>query len=156
MRIVPVPLLDVLQDLFKGLGCAPLLQLQHPPMSAGLGRGRQEHLDLGVRQHHRADVPAVHNNVVGACQLPLHLQQVRPHRRVGGHGGGAHGYLRQTNFLRHILAVEEHMLQAILPIGQLYLKLRQSSRYRRFILGVNSGGKSVITDGAVDSAGIHI
>ena len=154
--IVPVPLLNVLQHDFKGLRSAPLLQLQHPPLGPGLRGGGQEDLHIGVRQHHSTDVPAIHDYAVGAGQLLLHLQQKGPDSGMSGHGGGVHGDLGQANLLGHIPAIQQHVLEAILPIGQLHMDLRQPGGHRRLVLWINVLCIDIVSDGAVNGAGVHI
>ncbi len=52
--------------------------------------GGEVHLDRGVGEHHRADVPALdHRGPVGRQPFPLTENHLGPHLRVGGHR--AHG-----------------------------------------------------------------
>ena len=156
MGIVPIPLLNVLQHGFKRLRSTALLQLQHPPLGPGLRGGGQEDLHVGVRQHHGADVPAIHNHAVGAGQLALHFQQEGPNAGMGRHGGGVHRDLGQTDLLGHVRTVQQHVLEAVLPVGQLHMDLREPGRHRRLVLGVDALCKNIVSDGAVNGAGVHI
>ena len=110
MRIVIVPLTHFLQHLFIAFRRPPLLQFPEAAHGPLLHRGRQEDLHRGVRQDHGPDVPAVHHHVVFTSQLPLHFQQMGPHRRMGGDRGGVQGDLRQTDLIGHIRTVQRHML----------------------------------------------
>ena len=75
-----------------------------------LGGGGQENLHVCGRQNHCADVPSVHDDVMGPGQVPLHVQQKRPYRRDGGDGGGVFGDLRPADGLGYILAAQVHVL----------------------------------------------
>ena len=156
MGVVIVPLAHLRQHLFISLRRSPLLQLPAAAARTFFRGSRQKNLDRGIRQHHRADVPAVHHHIVFPRQLPLHFQQVRPHRRMGGDRGGVQGDLRQTDLIRHIRTVQCHVLQAVLSVMQADLQFRQQRGSGLTILGVHALGKGGIADGAVNSAGIHI
>ncbi|CAN4008126.1 DUF6487 domain-containing protein, partial [Dysosmobacter welbionis] len=123
--IVPVPFLNGTEDSRIRLRRPPLLQLQHPAAGPLLRGSGEKHLHLRIRQHHRADIPAVHHHAVLPGQLALHLQQVRPNLRIGGYQRGVAGHLRQADLRRHIHSIQLHVLQAVRPIGQANLQVRQ-------------------------------
>ena len=156
MRIVKVPLAHFLQHLFVAFRRSPLLQFPEAAHGPFLHGGRQEDLHRGIRQDHGSDVPAVHHHVVLPGQFPLHFQQVRPHRRMGGDRRGVQGDLRQTDLIRHIRTVQCHVLQAVLSVMQADLQLRQQRGSGLTILGVHALGKGGVADGAVNGTGIHI
>ena len=156
MGVVIVPLAHLRQHLFISLRRSPLLQLPAAAARTFFRGSRQKNLDRGIRQHHRADVPAVHHHIVFPRQLPLHFQQVRPHRRMGGDRGGIQGNLRQADLFRHVLPVQRHMLKAVLPVGQADLQLRQKGGNRLPVSGIHTFCIGPIADGAVNGAGIHI
>ena len=156
MGIVKVPLAHFLQHLFVAFRRSPLLQFPEAAHGPLLHGGRQEDLHRGIRQDHGSDVPAVHHHVVLPGQLPLHFQQMGPHRRMGGDRRGVQGDLRQTDLIRHIRTVQCHVLQAVLSVMQADLQFRQQRGSGLTILGVHALGKGGVADGAVNGAGIHI
>ena len=72
------------------------------------------------------------------------------------YGGSVHGDLRQTDLLRHILAVQQHMLQAILAVDQLRVDAGQLCNDRFFVLRVNALRKHVVSNGTINGTGIYI
>ena len=56
----------------------------------------------------------------------------------------------------HILAVEDHVLQAILSIAHLDMDLGQQGDDRLVITGMDALFLHIAADGAVDSTSIHI
>ena len=156
MGVVVVPLLHLPQHLGVGLGRTPLLQLQLPALCPHLHVGVEENFHVRVGQHHRADIPAVHDDAVLPRQRALHLHQEVPHTLDGGDGGGVHGYLRQADVRRHILPVQQHALQAVAVVLHGDVDVRQRGQHRRRVLGVDAPSLHIQTDGAVNGAGVHI
>ena len=118
-RPVPVlfiPLDDVPENGLQLRLLSPLLQFQQAAAGPGLRRGGKEDLCPRVREHHRPDVPAVHDHVVLHGLTALKVQQEVPHRGQGSHLGGQSGDLVDPDSLCHVTSRQVHPLYTICPI----------------------------------------
>ena len=113
MRVVVIALNDVVQHLLVGDFLARLSQLVEAALRAHLAGGSQVDLHRRVGQHHRADVPAVHDHALAAGDFPLEVDQTFAHRAHGGDLRGGGGGFGRADALGHVLAVEEHALHAV-------------------------------------------
>ena len=66
-----IPLDDILQNLLHRGAVRLCGQFQIPAAGTLLRGGSQEDLQIRMRQHHRTNVPAVHNHVVLLGKLQL-------------------------------------------------------------------------------------
>ena len=101
--IVPLPKVfhHVLQFRVLSLG----LHLVETPLCPDLIAGCHEYLDLGVREHRRADVPAVHNQALFFCHILLQGEQKGADLRDGRNVGGCHRRLWGANLFGNVLVV---------------------------------------------------
>ena len=122
----------------------------------GLRRGRKEYFQIRLRQHYRADIPAIHNDIVLTGGPPLHLHQKIPYHWKGRSLGSTGGDFILPNGFRYILAPQVHVLESILLIGhgddQVWQYRLHPGRVRR--------GHAPAPDRqpyrTVDGSGIHI
>lgn len=156
MGVVVVPLLDVLQHLLQGDGVALLVELQPTPLGAGFGGGSQVDFHRGIGQDDRADVPSVHDDVVGGGQVPLQVQQEGTDGRDGSHGGGIQGHFVLPDGIGHVLPVEDHVLDAVGLVLHINVDLRQQGHDLLGIGLVHPSSVSIQAHAAVDGAGVYI
>ena len=131
------------------------LQLQEAALGAHLGAGGEVDFDRGIRQHDRADVAAVHDDVLGPGQIPLHLQQVVAHALLRRDAGGHHRHFRRADLSGDVLSVEEHVLHAVLPLD-LNVHVVDAALDAVPVLGADAHEAHVVAHGAVDRAGVDI
>ena len=93
MGVLIVPLLHIGQHFLIGRVDALFPVLLPPAGGAGFRRSGEENLHRGIRQHHRADVAAIHQHVLLPGHVPLHLQQEGADGRVRAHSGSCHAHL---------------------------------------------------------------
>ena len=124
VAVIVVPLNDGGQHILVAFFYALLLLFQPAAAGAGLWGGGQVNFNGGLGQHHRADIPPIHDDIVLPGQAALLLQQVGPYLRQGGNSGGGRGGLRQADGLRNILAIQQDALLARLK-PQVNVDLRQ-------------------------------
>ena len=155
VAVLIIPAADVLQNGFEISVHTFFLQFPEAAGGPGLGAGGEEDLHTGVRQDHGADVPPIHQDVVGAGHAPLQFQQKGTHRRMSRHCTGGHAHLFGPDGLAHVLTAQKHTLGAV-HIAQLDLDLGQKGRDRCLILGVHALAQGEQTDGAIHGAGVHI
>ena len=155
MGVLIVPLLHISQHILKGDLHALLLVFQPAPSGPGFGSSGQEDLDRSIRQHHSADIPAIHQDVLGLGHAALQLQQEGADFRVGTHGRGGHAGLLRADGGAHVLAVQIDML---LPVNAVHPQadLRQQGVDRRIVLWVHALAQGIQADGAEHGTGIHI
>ena len=156
MTVCPVTLLNVTQDFLEGARCAALYQLLHAAPGTNLCRRGEKNFHIRIGQHHCADVAAVHNHIVALGHIALHIQQESAHGRDGRHIRSVHGDLGQADLIRHILAAQHHMLQAVVAIAHIHLDVRQRCGNSLGILGIDIVFPDIVPDGAIDRAGIYI
>ena len=156
MGVVVIPLLDVLQHLLQGDGVALFVELQPAPLGTGFGGGGQVDLDGGVGQHDGADVPPVHDNVVGGGQVPLQVQQEGPDSGDGGYGGGVQGHFVLPDGVGHVLAVEDHVLDAVGLVLHINVNFRQQGDDLLGIGLVHPCPVGIQAHAAVDGSGVYI
>ena len=83
--------------------------LGDPPLGAGPRRRRDEQLQRGVREHHRADVTALDHAAASLIgPLSLTRPQLLADRRVGGDGADRLGDLAAADLGGRVDAVDEH------------------------------------------------
>jgi hypothetical protein len=122
LRVLPVALQLVGEDLLEAGGIALRLQLGVAPPRPLLGRRDQEELGVGVREDHRADVaPLEHRPAVlgGERQPALQLEQPGPHHRPRRHLARPERHGGRPDLHRDVLLAEEDALAAArLPRGR--------------------------------------
>ena len=104
---------DVLLASLLGVGAEALRVLHAAAMRAGMGVGREEHLDLGVGEDDGADVAALGHHVGAAGELALELDHGGAHGRNARHR--AHGSIdaRRADLARHVAPRDQHALTAV-------------------------------------------
>ena len=152
MGVLIVPLLHISQHILKGDLHALLLVFQPAPSGPGFGGGGQKDLDSGIRQHHSADIPAIHQNVLGLGHAALQLQQEGADFRVGTHGRGGHAGLLRADGGAHVLTVQIDML---LPVNAVHPQadLRQQGVDRRIVLRVHALAQGIQADAVLVATG---
>ena len=155
MGVLIVPLLHVCQHFLVGSVDALGLILLPAAGGACLRAGSQEDLHRSVRQHHRADVPAIHQHILLFGHAALQVQQKCPHGGVCTYGRGCHTRGFGADGGAHVLVLQVDVLLARNG-GQPQLDFRQQGIHRRVVLGVLARAQGVQADGAVHCTGVHI
>ena len=101
-----VALADVAFDLLHRHRHALARQLLVAAAGAHGGVGRHKQFQLGVGEHHCADVPAVHHHAPAAAHLLLHGHQFAAHLGDGAHAAHAVRDLDGADFALDQIAVD--------------------------------------------------
>ena len=156
MGVLIVPLLDLLQNPLVIRLLALVQQLPGAAAGPDLRGGRQEDLHRGLRQHHGADVPAVHDHVVLRGHVPLHIQQQVPDNGVGGYQAGLLGDVLGADVGSDIHAVHDHVLNALFVVLDADGQLVDVAGDAVQVLGADTPQVEEVGHGAVDRPGVHI
>ena len=103
--IVPLPKVfhHVLQFRVLSLG----LHLVETPLCPDLIAGSHEYLDLGVREHRRADVPAVHHDSFPLSESVQTLIDIFPDKRDRRDRTDVAGHLQRADLLFYASVSDE-------------------------------------------------
>ncbi len=104
---------DLMPDLRFGYLFAPCLCFQKPASHALVGACHKEHLHLGMRKHHRADVTSVHDNSAGFTDLALTFDERLTYRWKSTDLTHDRCDVGLTDGQRDIFAIEHHPLRPL-------------------------------------------
>ena len=157
-RVELIPLADRRKNLFVFRSDATPLEFRMAAAGALVRRGVEINFQIGVGQHHRANVAPQHNHPP-ALGNGAHLGREnlahpfvgRHLRNVGVHLGGANGP-------SDILAVQQHgALSAIVEVRRKHVNLHRLGqlRYGRFVGHGGAPQERRECDGAIHDAGVE-
>ena len=154
--VLVVPLLDLLQDLIE-VCLLPLgSQLLGTAPGPDLRRCRQEDLHGSLRQHHGADVPAIHDDVIFPRHRALHIQQGFPDDGMSRNQTGFLPDFLGADISSHIHAVHDHVLNTLFIVFDTNGQFIDVAGDAVNILGRNTPQVKKVCYGAVNGTGIHI
>ena len=151
-RAVALVALPHLCGELPGVTVSPLARISSIPAAHALvGIRIQKDLDVGLREHHGADVAAFHHHAGPLADLPLLRHHGAPHARNHGDLGGAVGNFGRADGVRDVLAVERD-----LSGGKLDLRRDRKLLHAMHVGGIDALAHRPQRHRAVHRAGIDV